>query len=88
MFKDAIDIFRVFGFRFKIDPSWFLIAALIVRSLSTTYFPIELPEYTRSVDIAKLLASECEALAKAGLCRYFCGVIGPEAECIGAGATV
>lgn len=48
MFKNAIDIFRVFGFRIKIDPSWFLIAALIVWSLSTTYFPIELPEYTRA----------------------------------------
>ena len=34
--------------------------------------------------IAKLFASDCEALAKAGSCRHFGGVIGPEVEGIGA----
>jgi hypothetical protein len=38
--------------------------------------------------IAKLFASDCEALAKAGSCRHFGGVIGPEAEGIGAGVAV
>ncbi len=38
--------------------------------------------------IAKLLAAACEALEKAGLCRHFGGVIGPEAECIAAGVAV
>ena len=48
MFKNAIDVARIFGFRIKVDPSWFLIVALIVWSLSTTYFPSTLPEYTRA----------------------------------------
>ena len=48
MFKNAIDVVRVFGFRIKIDPSWFLIVALIVWSLSTSYFPNELPGYSRA----------------------------------------
>ena len=39
MFKNAIDVFDVFGFKIRIDPSWLLIAALIVWSLSTSYFP-------------------------------------------------
>ena len=38
--------------------------------------------------IAKLLAVACEALEKAGLCRHFGGVIGPEAERIAAGVAV
>jgi hypothetical protein len=37
------------------------------------------------VGIAKLIASDCEGLAKAGLCGHFGGVVGPEAESIGAG---
>ncbi len=48
MFKNAIDIFKVFGFRIKVDPSWFVIVALIVWSLSTAYFPDALPGYTRA----------------------------------------
>ncbi len=47
MFKNAIEVVKVFGFRIKVDPSWFLIVALIVWSLSTTYFPSALPENTR-----------------------------------------
>jgi len=46
MFKNAVDIVKISGFRIKIDPSWFLIVALIVWSLSTTYFPNALPGYT------------------------------------------
>jgi len=46
MFKNAVDIVKIFGFRIKIDPSWFLIVALIVWSLSTAYFPQALPGYT------------------------------------------
>jgi len=34
--------------------------------------------------IAKLIAPDCEGLAKAGLCGHFIGVVGPEAESIGA----
>jgi Zn-dependent protease len=32
-------LFEIFGFKLKVDPSWLLIAALIVWSLSTSYFP-------------------------------------------------
>lgn len=39
MFKNAINLFEIFGFRLRVDPSWFLIAALIVWSLSSSYFP-------------------------------------------------
>jgi len=48
MFKNAINVTKIFGFRIKVDPSWFLIVALIVWSLSTAYFPGVLPEYTRA----------------------------------------
>tara|TARA_R110000751_G_scaffold234229_9_gene335770 strand:- start:59497 stop:60753 length:1257 start_codon:yes stop_codon:yes gene_type:complete len=47
MFKNAVNLFEIFGFKIRIDPSWLLIAALIVWSLSTAYFPAELPGYSR-----------------------------------------
>ncbi|MDF1774502.1 MAG: site-2 protease family protein [Rhizobiaceae bacterium] len=47
MFKNAVNVFEIFGFKIRIDPSWLLIAALIVWSLSTAYFPAELPGYSR-----------------------------------------
>ena len=43
MFKNAVQLFEIFGFKLKVDPSWLLIAALIVWSLSTSYFPEALP---------------------------------------------
>ncbi|MBU2486203.1 MAG: site-2 protease family protein [Alphaproteobacteria bacterium] len=43
MFKNAVQLFEIFGFKLKVDPSWLLIAALIVWSLSTSYFPEVLP---------------------------------------------
>tara|TARA_R110002020_G_scaffold19062_4_gene66295 strand:+ start:11531 stop:12676 length:1146 start_codon:yes stop_codon:yes gene_type:complete len=43
MFKNAVQLFEIFGFKLKVDPSWLLIAALIVWSLSTAYFPEALP---------------------------------------------
>ncbi|MDF1609804.1 site-2 protease family protein [Hoeflea sp. YIM 152468] len=39
MFRNAVQLFEIFGFKLKVDPSWLLIAALIVWSLSTSYFP-------------------------------------------------
>ncbi|MDP2122661.1 MAG: site-2 protease family protein [Hoeflea sp.] len=44
MFKNAVQLFEIFGFKLKVDPSWLLIATLIVWSLSTAYFPEVLPE--------------------------------------------
>jgi Zn-dependent protease/CBS domain-containing protein len=43
MFSNAIRIFDVFGFQIKVDPSWLVIAALIVWNLSTGYFPQTAP---------------------------------------------
>ena len=46
MFKNSVQLFEIFGFKLKVDPSWLLIAALIVWSLSTSYFPEALPGAT------------------------------------------
>ncbi len=43
MFRNAVNLFEIFGFKIRVDPSWLLIAALIVWTLSTAYFPAELP---------------------------------------------
>ncbi|MFQ5623289.1 MAG: site-2 protease family protein [Paracoccaceae bacterium] len=43
MFRNAIPLFRILGFEIRVDPSWLLIAALIVWSLSSQYFPASLP---------------------------------------------
>jgi len=44
MFGNAVPLIRISGIQIKIDPSWVLIAALIVWSLSTQYFPALLPD--------------------------------------------
>lgn len=49
MFKNSVQLFEIFGFKLKVDPSWLLIAALIVWSLSTSYFPDALPGLTATV---------------------------------------
>jgi Zn-dependent protease/predicted transcriptional regulator len=49
MFKNAVQLFEIFGFKLKVDPSWLLIAALIVWSLSTSYFPDALPGLTSTL---------------------------------------
>ena len=43
MFGQSIKLFDLLGFPIRIDASWFLIAALIVWSLSSGYFPQTLP---------------------------------------------
>ena len=52
MFKNAVNLFELFGFKIRIDPSWLLIAALIVWTLSTAYFPVELPGLSRVEHVA------------------------------------
>ncbi|HEY9040131.1 MAG TPA: site-2 protease family protein [Roseovarius sp.] len=44
MFSKSFKIMSLLGFDIKIDPSWFLIAALITWSLATGYFPIVFPD--------------------------------------------
>ena len=43
MFGRPIELFRVFGFTVRIDPSWFFIAALVTWSFATMVFPGKLP---------------------------------------------
>ncbi|MGI9356909.1 MAG: site-2 protease family protein [Rhizobiaceae bacterium] len=43
MFRNAVEIFQIWGFRIRIDSTWLLVAALIVWSLSASYFPAEVP---------------------------------------------
>lgn len=57
MFQNAREIFKIFGFRIKIDPSWFIIAALIVWSLSASYFPDILPQASQTMLITISLAA-------------------------------
>ena len=49
MFKNAVQLFEIFGFKLRVDPSWLLVAALIVWSLSTSYFPDVLPDETSTL---------------------------------------
>lgn len=43
MFSNAVKLFDIFGFQIRVDPSWLIIAALIVWSLAAGYFPEEVP---------------------------------------------
>jgi Zn-dependent protease/predicted transcriptional regulator len=41
MFGKRIDLFKLFGFQVRIDPSWIIIAVLVAWSLSTGLFPFQ-----------------------------------------------
>ncbi len=43
MFANAVKLFDIRGFEIRVDPSWLLIAALIVWSLANGYFPEAAP---------------------------------------------
>ncbi len=43
MFGRAIELFKVFGFTVRIDPSWFIVAILVTWSFATVSFPAQLP---------------------------------------------
>lgn len=47
MWGRSIRVTQLGGFDIKVDASWLLIAALIIWSLSTSYFPSQLPEASR-----------------------------------------
>ncbi|HDQ40809.1 MAG TPA: site-2 protease family protein [Desulfonatronum sp.] len=53
MFGKGIRLFTVFGFEIKVDPSWLIIAGLVVWSLAVGFFPHYL-EGLRPVDYWKL----------------------------------
>lgn len=44
MWGNSLKIARLYGFDVKVDASWLLIAMLIVWSLATGYFPIQIPD--------------------------------------------
>lgn len=46
MFSRSFTMFKLMGYDIKIDPSWFFIAALVVWSLATGYFPQTLTDAT------------------------------------------
>jgi Zn-dependent protease/CBS domain-containing protein len=48
MFSNAVKLFDILGFQIRVDPSWLIIAALIVWSLATGYFPAEAPGLHRT----------------------------------------
>jgi Zn-dependent protease/CBS domain-containing protein len=43
MFSNSVKLFDILGFQIRVDPSWLIIAALVVWSLSTGYFPQAAP---------------------------------------------
>ncbi|MGE5503376.1 MAG: site-2 protease family protein [Actinomycetota bacterium] len=43
MFGGRLTLFELFGFKVRVDPSWLLLAALIVWSLAAGYFPATQP---------------------------------------------
>jgi Zn-dependent protease/predicted transcriptional regulator len=49
MFSHTLRLFTIGGFEIKLDPSWFLIAGLIVWTLATQYFPVTLPAQSGAV---------------------------------------
>ena len=52
MFPARIRLFSLLGFRVSIDISWFFLAFYLVLTLSTRYFPAELPHQPLNVYIA------------------------------------
>ncbi|HUF78439.1 MAG TPA: site-2 protease family protein, partial [Thermoanaerobaculia bacterium] len=45
MFGKTIDLFSIFGFKIRLDFSWFLVAILITWSLAASYFPASSPGF-------------------------------------------
>jgi Zn-dependent protease len=44
MFGKSIPLFKLFGFPIRLDPSWFIVAILLVWSLSSFFFPQTYPD--------------------------------------------
>ncbi len=57
MFTRSYRIFEVFGFEIKLDPSWLILAVLIVWSLSDSYFPVQVAGLGHSDYIALAIAA-------------------------------
>ena len=57
MFSNAVRLFDILGFEIRVDPSWLIIAALIVWSLGSGYFPAEVPGLARGDYLAMAVAA-------------------------------
>ena len=57
MFSRAIRLFTVQGFAIKVDPSWFVVAALITWSLTVHYFPLQFPGQSQAVYLGMAVAA-------------------------------
>ncbi len=57
MFSRSFRLMTLLGFEVKIDPSWFLIAALITWSLAAGYFPVAVPDVSSTVHIVMALVA-------------------------------
>src|SRR5215813_7866805 len=56
MFPARIRLFSLLGFRVSIDISWFFLAFYLVLTLSTRYFPAELPRERNDIYLAMGIA--------------------------------
>jgi Zn-dependent protease len=65
-FGKPIELFKVFGFTVRIDPSWFVIAILVTGSFATVVFPGQLPGRTPAA---------YWLMGIAGVCGYFLSVV-------------
>lgn len=43
MFGKRIHLFTIYGFKIRLDASWFVLAVLVTWSLATSFFPVVLP---------------------------------------------
>lgn len=46
MFGKRIHLFTIYGFKIRLDPSWFILAVLVTWSLATSFFPVMLPNFS------------------------------------------
>ena len=48
MFGKRIHLFTIYGFKIRLDPSWFVLAILVTWSLATSFFPVVMPNLERA----------------------------------------
>jgi Zn-dependent protease/CBS domain-containing protein len=49
VFGKPIELIRLFGISIRIDPSWFIVAVLVIWDFATLVFPTQLPKGTQAV---------------------------------------
>ena len=66
MFGKPIELFEIFGFKVRIDFSWFVVAALVTWQFSVQVFPAQLPG---------LAAGTYWLMGTAGALAYFLAIL-------------